>query len=82
MICKTLSGDGVLSARGGHSKFDNNWSGGSGGGGRIAVLRYYHDFTGTVSVTNGTAYDASRHGKPGTIFWGNYPMMGAVIFVR
>ena len=84
--CRTFTGSGTLAADGlGADK----WVGGVGGGGRIAVLRLRHTFTGTASATNGfitNPFLGFPHGmdgaEPGTIFWGTIPESGTIFCIR
>jgi hypothetical protein len=75
---RVVSGDGTVSARGGHTTGE----GGGGGGGRIAVWRLRDTFSGTVTADGGTAgWGASYYGEDGTIVWGQLPS-GTTFIVR
>ena len=82
--CQTLRGaaTGRIIADGGVARTSSAWSGGSGGGGRIAVWRSFDLYQGTASVEPGAAYDAARTGDVGTIVWGNQYDKGTLILVR
>jgi hypothetical protein len=68
--CRVFSGNnsGLLQADGGSVGASSQYNGGSGGGGRIAVVRRHDLYQGSASVSNGTAY-AGHQGTPGTIVW-------------
>ncbi len=78
--CRTFAGDatGILRANGGNGELVLG-KGAGGGGGRIAVLRLFHTYQGTSSVTGGTAY-SPHEGEDGTIFWGQLPIPRGSIF--
>ncbi|MBI2441904.1 MAG: hypothetical protein HYV35_11110 [Lentisphaerae bacterium] len=76
--CRSLSGAGTFQANGSAGVTYAYAHG--GGGGRIALWRIYHTFTGTnVTVTGGAAGGASgQSGANGTIFWGQIPSPGTI----
>ena len=76
--CVTLKGNGLLSADAGAGHPNN---GTSGGGGRIAVWRTAHYFTGTATADRSTPA-TTPDAEPGTIYWGFIPATGAVLILR
>jgi hypothetical protein len=81
IACKKFAGNGSLTVIGGGAP---GWVGGVGGGGRIAVWRRSHTFTGTASAVNGDNGSGNGMGgaEPGTIFWGSSRSTGTLIYVR
>lgn len=80
--CTHFAGTGLLQANGGSARVAGDGSG-SGGGGRIAVWRQKHTFSGTAAQpAAGAAYLESRRGEPGTIYWGLIPPNGTLIMIR
>lgn len=79
--CKIFTGNpgGLLNASGGSS---GTYNANSGGGGRIAVWRMYHEFLGSANATNGTAPGYTTNGLPGTIVWGQLPLPGTIITMK
>ncbi|MCX6362200.1 MAG: Ig-like domain-containing protein [Armatimonadetes bacterium] len=70
IACGTVSGTGVISARGGSSTGD--WGVGGGGGGRIAIRRAGGAAFagGTVTAAGGSGQSAPAGGA-GTVYWGD-----------
>ncbi len=81
IVCRILSGSGMLCADGGAAS-TAAYSGGPGGGGRIAILRWRHLFTGSASVEGGIGVPDERHiTYPGSIYWIS-PNRGLIVKMR
>jgi hypothetical protein len=76
LMCRTLTGAGLLTANGGARGPANA---GGGGGGRIAVRAQFLRYQGTATVSGGIGYNA---GETGTIVWFLIPPRGTVFAVR
>ncbi len=75
---ESLSGSGLLSARGGAASVVSEEDGGGGGGGRIALYLRTNQFLGDVRASGGSGYQA---GGPGSIYWHELPVdRGRVVF--
>jgi hypothetical protein len=58
-------------------------NGHGGGGGRIAIWRRHHLFSGTVTVDGGYGSDPSQNpGEAGTIVWVDLVPAGTLVVVR
>ncbi len=78
--CRRFEGSGILRANGGSGH--GGTTGTSGGGGRIAVWRTSHTFTGPEpSVSVGTPPGSPPAGE-GTVFWGDIPPPGKLFIIR
>jgi hypothetical protein len=79
--CRTFAGSGVIRARGADAGTTVN--SGGGGGGRIAVWRLWHNWTGDLSwptsVTNGLY--GSPTAQIGTLFWGEMKVPRGTTFI-
>lgn len=90
--CLLFEGQGLLSACGGNGWSGSAGYGGSGGGGRIAVRRAVHKWSGSPSpgsaddrVKGGDIVNASHpetEGHDGTIVWIEAPPGGVVVLFR
>ena len=69
----SLEGNGLLFANGGAGTDYAAFTGGSGGGGRIAVHYNVSSFTGTTAAKGG---QNTFSGGAGTIYWQNYTAPG------
>lgn len=81
ITCRIFDGSGALNVDGGGNNAVNANYGGSGGGGRIAVARTRHRYTGTVSAAGGIGYNATRSGAEGTVVWID-PPGGTMLLLR
>ncbi len=86
--CSTFAGAGTgkLIADGGNcgGPPDTSDQGGAGGGGRIAVWRVRHQYTGTATADaglGGYVVSGQMAGK-GTVFWGDIPPSGTRFIMR
>ena len=78
--CKTLTGSGDISARGGDGGSTGGWgAGGGGGGGRISLNYIQWNYAGTTNVDGGTG---PTNGLPGSIFMQALPAPGVVVSVN
>jgi hypothetical protein len=76
ITCRRINGAGTIRANGGAA---GGFSG-AGGGGRIAILRSTHNFTGSAEALKGTG--SSQVGlEDGTVVW-LAPLGGTIVLVR
>ncbi|MDD5530463.1 MAG: T9SS type A sorting domain-containing protein [bacterium] len=61
-----LTGNGLISAKGGNGSNGSSADGGAGAGGRLNVWYQQSSFTGRVDVSGGLAYDNAQTGQMGT----------------
>jgi hypothetical protein len=81
ILCKTFAGNGTLRANGGN--FTGTIRGAAGGGGRIAIWRSNHTFSGTATAAGGTSVSYPGYqGGDGTVVWGVMRSPGTVVVIR
>jgi hypothetical protein len=84
VACRSFSGSGLLSAKGGSNTRSSNDAGGAGGGGRIAVCytRSTNGWRGVAQADGGTCGYTAYNADDGTVVFWKPPPRGTLLVIQ